>query len=145
MLPPGIELSFVIDPGVAAVALPAQDLSQLLLNLVSNAGRAIAARPKAAGAPTSVTVRAAAHLGPDGPWVRMAVVDEGIGMTADQRRIAAAILDGTGHDGAGLGLTIVRRIVSAVGGHVSLASVAGEGTAVEVLLPSADMQRPGGP
>jgi PAS domain S-box-containing protein len=145
VLPPGIELSFVIGPGVERVGLPPQDLSQLFLNLVSNAGRAIGARAMVAGEPATVAMRADAWRGPGGPCVRIVVVDDGIGMTADQRRVAAGILDGTGHDGAGLGLTIVRRIVSGVGGHVSLTSVVGEGTAVEVLLPVAGMQRPGGP
>jgi signal transduction histidine kinase len=145
VLPPGIELAFVIGPGVERVAVPPQDVSQLFLNLVSNAGRAIGARPMAAGVPATVAMRADAWRGPEGPCVRIVVVDDGIGMTAGQRRIAAGILDGTGHDGAGLGLTIVRRIVSGVGGHVSLTSVVGEGTAVEVLLPLAGMQRPGGP
>jgi signal transduction histidine kinase len=70
--------------------------------------------------------------------VAVVVTDDGPGMTAP---IAARVFEpgfrgdaADGHDGAGLGLALVRRLVLAVGGRVHAAS-ARDGGRVEVVLP----------
>ena len=61
---------------------------------------------------------------------------------ASPRTISAAVFDrfesrshGSRHRGAGLGLSIVKSLVELHGGTVALASGAGRGTWVRVLLP----------
>lgn len=136
-LPGSIELRFDLADEIACVAIPAHRLSQLCLNLLANAGRASGARTAEDGSPARIVVRAAPAEVDGGRWVRLSVSDEGIGMDGRERRRAMAALDGDGHGGDGLGLTIVHRIVEAAGGRITIRSTAGEGTCVEVLLPAA--------
>jgi PAS domain S-box-containing protein len=67
------------------------------------------------------------------------VIDTGVGIPLDEQ---AAVLEpfrvaSTAGDrrGAGLGLSIVQRLVTAMNGQISLSSVVGEGTRFEVRLP----------
>ena len=87
----------------------------------------------------SVVARAQVVLG----RVRIEVEDDGPGISEDdQRRIferfaRGANARGAESPGAGLGLAIVRTIVEAHGGTVSIRSVEGAGTTVQVELPLA--------
>lgn len=113
-------------------------LSLVLDNLVDNA---IKFTPR--GGEVSVQARGA------GDRVVIEVADTGCGIPdVDQLRVferfyqVDAVRTGTGNDkrGTGLGLSIVRHAVSAMGGSVSLASKAGEGTRVMVELPRKAME-----
>ncbi len=67
------------------------------------------------------------------------VADQGIGIPKDQQwRIFERFesrSQGSGHRGAGLGLSIVKSLVELHGGTVSLESEPGRGTSVTVCLP----------
>lgn len=73
--------------------------------------------------------------------VLISVIDTGIGIPAD--RLSELFQPFTQietsytrrYQGAGLGLSIVRRLVKLMGGHITLDSIPGEGTAVHVVLP----------
>ncbi|MGH3174695.1 MAG: sensor histidine kinase, partial [Streptosporangiaceae bacterium] len=121
-------------PGV--VAGDADALARLLVNLLDNAGRHAASR-------VCASVRA------DGGWAVLAVTDDGPGIPPedaerafgrfarlDQARVRSGAGQGTGEEGAGLGLAIVRSTAQAHGGTVSLAD-AGPGLRVAVRLPLA--------
>ena len=79
----------------------------------------------------------------EGAHVVVEVVDTGIGVPFDELahltepwfRARNATASGVGGDG--LGLSLVRDVVEALGGEVSLASVDGSGTTVRLLLPAA--------
>jgi two-component system OmpR family sensor kinase len=107
-------------------------LRQVLGNLVSNA--LVHAGPGA-----TVTISAHAHAG----VVAVEVADDGIGMDADGATHAFDRFwrSDTGRvrsrAGSGLGLSIVRAIVEAHGGRVSLDTAPGRGTRVRVALPVA--------
>jgi len=77
----------------------------------------------------------------DGPQLKVAVKDEGIGIAADQRQaifepfvhLASA---GTGGErSTGLGLSIVRQLVDLLGGTIRVDSVVGEGSTFHVSIP----------
>ena len=108
-------------------------LDQVLTNLVSNALKY---------SPAGGAVRVAIgwdHATPP-KRARIIVSDQGLGIALDEqaalfqpfaRASATSSIGGTG-----LGLYIVRQIIEAHGGTITLASAPGEGTTVTVLLPS---------
>ena len=99
-------------------------LDQILDNLVSNA---LAVAPPG----STVTVSTAAA----GEWVELHVVDEGPGLSAeDRRRAFDRFWKGKDGSGSGLGLAIVKRLVVADGGEVGLRPADGGGTDAVVRL-----------
>ena len=118
----------VIDPGPSLRALATPDrVSQVLDNLLDNA-----LEVSSAGS----TVRLGVVATPAGPSLH--VVDEGPGMTPDQRERAFDRFwqgpEGTGS--SGLGLAIVQKLVQADGGHIDLREAPGGGLdAIVQLLP----------
>ena len=104
-------------------------LKQAMCNLVSNALKFT---------PPGGVVRLEAHA--DERMVSLEVADNGVGIPlADQARVFKEFERGTAPDarrmGAGLGLSLVKRIVELHGGTIDLVSVPGEGTTVTCRLP----------
>jgi signal transduction histidine kinase len=110
-----------IDAGAVA-----QSLSNLLDNAV-----------KYSHGKTEVTVA----LRRDGDWIVVAVTDQGIGIPRDEQRKIFdrfhRVSTGLVHDvkGSGLGLSIVRHIVDAHRGRVTVESRPGEGSTFSIHLP----------
>ncbi|MEU5261952.1 ATP-binding protein [Amycolatopsis sp. NPDC021455] len=119
--------TLVISSSSAAAGVDPDRLHQAIGNLLGNTARY--ARPG-----DSVTVRAYAA---DDSAV-LEVTDTGPGIPADElprvfdRRWRGA---GTSVPGAGLGLAVVRELVTAHGGTVTAHSTPGEGTAFTIRLP----------
>ena len=104
----------------------------MLDNLISNA---LAASP----AESAVTV--SAEL--DGEWVELHVIDEGPGLSAEDRsRAFDRFWRGAGGSGSGLGLAIVKRLVVADGGEVELRPSAAGGIDAVVRLKAASSSGP---
>jgi two-component system sensor histidine kinase BaeS len=100
-------------------------IRQVVSNLVANALR----HTPAGG---SVTVSARASVS----GLRLEVADTGVGMSQDAIDHAFERFWRSGESaGAGLGLAIVRDLVTAHGGTVNIESQPGEGTRVVVTLP----------
>jgi len=105
-------------------------LEQVLQNLVQNA-----IKYSPAGGPVRVQVGGHADM------VSVAVTDEGIGIPAAslsqlfQRFYRAANVDGRYISGLGIGLYVVKEIVSRHGGRIEVASVEGQGSTFTVWLP----------
>jgi len=110
-------------------------LDQMVTNLVGNAVK------YGLGAPITVTASAGAS-----GHVRLTVRDEGPGIPFEhQNRIFEQYERATESEslpGMGLGLWLVRRIVTAHGGAVNVDSVPGEGSTFSVLLPVGTMASP---
>ena len=112
-------------------------LSQLLFNIIGNALKY--GRP---GTPVTVTLEAA------GGMARLTVADHGEGVAAEHLprlterfyRVDSGRSRAMG--GTGLGLAIVKHIVERHRGRLDIASRAGEGTTVTVLLPFDPSSRP---
>jgi two-component system, OmpR family, sensor kinase len=109
----------------------ADRLLQVLRNLLDNA-----VRYTPAGTPVSVAVRAL-----PGAQVELTVTDQGPGMGPDTAsKIFERFYRGNetrGPGGSGLGLSIVRSIVEAHGGTVTVQTAPGEGSRFTVTLPAA--------
>ena len=122
-----VQLTSTSAPGILARALPGA-VEQILDNLVSNALDA---------APSGSTVRIEAH-GDDG-GVDIHVVDQGPGMTEDQRRHVFERFwrpPGATGQGFGLGLAIVAQLAEASGGFARIdPGPGGIGADVVVHLP----------
>jgi signal transduction histidine kinase len=105
-------------------------LGQVLLNLLVNAGQALAGRPD--GRVRVTTERT-------GDEVRVTVADNGPGIAvADQRRIFDAFFTTKRREaGSGLGLAISREIVAQHGGELTVESEEGKGSRFIVKLPAA--------
>jgi signal transduction histidine kinase len=98
-------------------------LEQVLDNLLSNA---LAVSP--GGAALRIEGR------PAGTWVELHVVDEGPGLTEDERARALDRFWRRGQGGTGLGLAIASRLVAADGGELRLDAAPGGGLDAVVRL-----------
>lgn len=105
-------------------------LEQILDNLVANALEA---------------VLASGHIevggSQAGSLVRIAVVDNGPGMSPAERRSTLHRYVTATPGGTGLGLAIVHRLVTSAGGTIDLSDTPGGGLTVTLDLPSAPRQR----
>jgi signal transduction histidine kinase len=118
----------VADDATHLVADEAR-VRQILFNLLSNAVGF--SKP---GSKVSITCRR------DGDMIVFTVEDEGVGIPKGEQDKAFDRFEsrslGSGHRGAGLGLSIVKSLVGLHGGTVALESEPGHGTRVTVRLPA---------
>jgi two-component system cell cycle sensor histidine kinase/response regulator CckA len=115
------------------LADPAQ-VEQVVMNLVLNARDAMARGGvvEIAMAPSGGDGRA---LVPEGRWVRLDVIDQGVGMDEATRRRVFEPFFTTKPLGTGMGLASVYGIVAQSGGHVAVTSAPGVGSTFSVYLP----------
>jgi len=122
---------------LCSAEIDAGQISQVINNLVINAVQAM----PAGGA---VTVEAEnIHIKPGstipveaGPYVRVSVVDKGIGILPDHFERIFDPYFTTKQKGSGLGLTISHSVVAGHRGHIAVDSRIGAGTAFHVYLPA---------
>ncbi|TVR62877.1 MAG: PAS domain-containing sensor histidine kinase [Gemmatimonadales bacterium] len=92
-------------------------------------------------------IRVLVHASPGSP-LSVTVTDTGIGMSEDQlQRVFEPFSQADASTtrqfgGSGLGLSIVHRLVTRMGGQVHLESGLGRGTTARVILPLAEAERP---
>ena len=128
-----------VEPALDLPQLVADEraLKQILLNLLSNAIKF---------SPEGNLVRVCAEA--EGPWLAIRVSDSGVGIAPD-------VIDKLGHpffqadasytrkhNGAGLGLSVVKGLIRLHGGTIGFESALGRGTTVTVRLPAADRDAP---
>jgi C4-dicarboxylate-specific signal transduction histidine kinase len=126
-----IELAIDVFPGLPRVTLASEQLSQVLLNLILNAGDAVRGRE---GARIGVVARQAEN------GVTIHVEDNGPGVPAD---VAEQIFEPffTTKEvgkGTGLGLSVCQGLLSAAGGSLNLDMAPSSGARFVVQLPRAD-------
>ncbi len=128
----GIRVTILISPPAMRIQMDVQRMTQVLLNLLSNALRFV---------PPHSLITLSAHPIAESEEVVLIVCDEGPGIAAEHLphvlerfyRVDVSRKRDTG--GTGLGLAIVAEIVHAHGGRVDIESVIGRGTCVKVTLP----------
>lgn len=135
-----IELACAIAPGLPAVRCSANEIEQVLMNLLVNARDAVSACAR----PTqliSVTAEAIPDpAGSDTSAVCITITDDGIGMTEDviQRAFDPFFTTKTIGGGTGLGLTTSYAIVREVHGTFACTSTPGAGTKMTIVLPGTE-------
>ena len=121
-------LELTVDLPAARIVSDRELLEQVWQNILRNA---IKFTPD--GGEISVRLAAA------GDVFRVEIADTGVGISEDaQKHIFEKFYqaDGSHHtEGSGLGLSLVKRIVDACGGEISVRSAPGEGSAFTVVLP----------
>jgi hypothetical protein len=103
---------------------------RIIENLVRNAGDAMQERGG------TLTLTTAAPGNPGGR-VRVEIRDTGPGMTRGQLDRAFQEFQTTKPDGAGLGLPVVRQLLTALGGTIRVETSPGTGTTCIVEIPAA--------
>lgn len=143
-------LELEVDKKVGKVSVDPTQMEQVILHLLINATDAVSSADpivvKVAPADLSPRDLLALQAGMpedrrhEGGFGMIAVIDEGRGMTAEERARMFEPFFSTKEDDpqAGLGLATAHRIVSQHGGHILVESRPGSGTTVRVILPLVD-------
>jgi PAS domain S-box-containing protein len=125
--------SVLVEPTELTVRADREKLGQVLANLLDNA-----VRYSPEGGTITVSARGRPHA------VEITVADEGIGITEpDQQRVFAKFFRSErapAGQGTGLGLFLVRGLVTAMGGRIWLESEEGRGSRFTVELPRPDQE-----
>ena len=125
-----VRIETEIDPSLQ-VALAAPRLTQVLLNIVLNAGAAIASTARGGG---RILIRARADGGP----VRIEVEDDGPGIAPEVRArlFEPFVTTKDIGEGTGLGLAVCRGLVESAGGEVGADVSSRVGALFYVVLPA---------
>ncbi|OFS90395.1 histidine kinase [Stenotrophomonas sp. HMSC10F06] len=131
----GLELQIQIDDALAAMHLvDGMRLRQIAFNLLSNAIKFTRAGE------VGIALEVLDGDADGAQQLRLTVRDTGIGISSEQRErlfapfVQADAATSRQYGGTGLGLSICQRLVAMMHGTLTLHSVPGEGTRVEVLL-----------
>ena len=134
----GIDLSLDVEPSAPTAELDATRVSQVIGNLLENA---ITHTPE--GGKVTVSARVLRLAQDERETVEVTVSDTGAGIAPEDlprvfdRFYRADPSRDRSTGGAGLGLTIARRLVEAHGGTIVVESALGEGSRFTVRLPTA--------
>ncbi|MGZ3378043.1 MAG: ATP-binding protein, partial [Phenylobacterium sp.] len=141
---PSIDLKIDLPGDLGPACTDANQLEIALLNLAVNARDAMPSGGTVTIEAANVLVGAKSELAlTPGPYLRLAVVDQGEGMDAETLARATEpfyTTKGVGK-GTGLGLPMVHGLAEQSGGRLALYSKPGEGTRIELWLSQADAPR----
>jgi signal transduction histidine kinase len=120
-----------LDADVPAAWAVPDHVTQIAMNLLLNAADALAESAAGEGC-IGVSTSAA------GAFVRVEVVDNGVGMTPEvlERAFEEAFTTKPVGRGSGIGLFMCKALIERGGGRIAIGSVPGRGTRVEVDLPT---------
>jgi signal transduction histidine kinase len=125
-----------LAPDLPRVRADAEQMRQVLINLVRNASQAMGP-----GGTVYVSTRKREERHPGGreptPFVEIAVRDEGPGIAPQVMKNLFVPFVTTKDRGTGLGLAISQRVVAEVGGRIDVATRPGLGSTFTVILPAA--------
>lgn len=121
-----MKLYVIIDPGLPEIMLDHDQIRQVFLNLINNAGDAISGPGKIA-----ITTSRNDHD------IQITIKDTGKGMSGEQIREIFNPFYTTKEvgKGTGLGLSVSLNIVESLGGAVDVQSLEGAGSAFMISLP----------
>ena len=122
---PELKIRLALADGLPDVLADATAIRQVSLNLIKNASEA-----------TGPGGELIISTGLDRPWVRISFTDSGHGLPDDGARVFEPFFT-TKPGGIGVGLSICRRIVEALGGRLEAENVAPTGARFSIYLPAA--------
>lgn len=121
----GITIDTFVD--AEQVYADSRVLQQVLLNLFTNAADALKERPD-----PRITV----NVSQTGGMVRIRVHDNGNGIPEDRLKDLFKPFHTSKSTGTGLGLVIVKKMITMMNGTVVIASTVGKGTSVDIFIPA---------
>jgi signal transduction histidine kinase len=123
----GIALSVQILPGAERIRADGRAIQHVLLNLTTNAADALKGRDRP---------RIAITLSREDDEVHIRVSDNGAGMTEEQQKNLFKPFQTTKPKGTGLGLVIVKKMLTSINGRIAIDSKVGSGTIAHVYVPA---------
>ncbi len=124
-----VQLNLVLAPGLPPLVADAVLIEQVLINLVRNAGDALAGKD----GPRRIEIRA--RRTPDEHFVRIDVIDNGPGLQGRSVEALCAPFYSTKPEGMGMGLAICRSILEAHHGAFDASETPGGGATFSLTLP----------
>jgi signal transduction histidine kinase len=128
-LPPTVQLKLDIPETLPALRVDAQQIHQVLRNLISNGAEAM---------PQGGALEIRAEADESAEHVTISVRDSGVGILPEQLDKLFLPLYTTKARGIGLGLVVVKNLTEANGGSIEVQSEVGKGAVFSVTLPAAD-------
>jgi signal transduction histidine kinase len=128
-----------LDPGIPETMIDAERLRLTLVNILSNARTAVAAREGASTLPDAIALTTTA-VAPS--RIVIEVRDRGAGIAAEDLGRVFDPFFTTRRTGTGLGLAISRNIIEGMGGTINVHSRPGAGTTVRIELPVTPAEAP---
>jgi two-component system sensor histidine kinase HydH len=126
----GCEYETAFESDLPSVRADAEQLRQVLLNLIRNAAQAMGGRG-------TITITTRSRADSADRSVEIAVTDRGPGITPEVRPHLFVPFFTTRAQGTGLGLAISERIVQEMGGRIEVLTAVGAGSTFSVQLPPA--------
>lgn len=139
-LPRNVTLREELTADLPRVDGDAEQLKQVLINLVQNATQALGDRTGEVTLRTQRPERFGDFRQPDS--IEIQVVDSGPGIPSDQQLNIFVPFFTTKQKGTGLGLAICQRIVKSHNGTISVLSRVGEGATFVIRLPALPSEQP---
>ena len=133
-IPSHLELKMELAEGLNKVAAEAEQLKQVLINLVQNSLQAMGEDPGKITVRTLKPERFGDFRAPE--MIEVHVSDTGPGIPVEQQPQLFVPFFTTKHKGTGLGLAICQRIVKSHGGTITVHSRPGEGATFIIRLPA---------
>jgi len=124
-----VQLELILAPGLAPLVADAVLIEQVLINLVRNAGDALAGKD----GPRRIEIRA--RRTPDEHFVRIDVIDNGSGLQGRSVDALCAPFYSTKPEGMGMGLAICRSILEGHHGAFDASETPGGGATFSLTLP----------